>query len=75
MTTLSCQTFADRTHAGRQLAHRLQREQWSDPVVLGLARGGVPVAAEVARKLEAPMDVTCRGRSERPAIPSAGSVP
>jgi predicted phosphoribosyltransferase len=48
MEALTYQTFADRTDAGRQLADRLGREQRTDPVVLGLARGG-PVDAEVAR--------------------------
>ncbi len=49
--------FADRTQAGRQLAVRLRELGLVDPVVLGLPRGGVPVAAEVARALHAPLDV------------------
>jgi putative phosphoribosyl transferase len=49
--------FADRTDAGRQLAGRLQHLPAEGPVVVGLARGGVPVAAEVARALGAPLDV------------------
>lgn len=43
--------FADRSHAGRVLARALADESWTDPLVLGLARGGVPVAREVARAL------------------------
>lgn len=49
--------FADRTDAGRQLAGRLTHLDEDDVVVLGLPRGGVPVAAEVARALGAPLDV------------------
>ncbi len=49
--------FADRTDAGRRLGERLAARGLHDPVVLGLPRGGVPVAAEVARILGAPLDV------------------
>jgi putative phosphoribosyl transferase len=49
--------FRDRADAGRQLAWRLQQYRTEAPVVVGLPRGGVPVAAEVARALEAPLDV------------------
>jgi putative phosphoribosyl transferase len=49
--------FTDRTDAGRHLARSLERLRGSDVVVLGLPRGGVPVAFEVARTLGAPLDV------------------
>ena len=50
--------FRNRNDAGRQLAERLTAyANRHDVVVLGLPRGGVPVAAEVARVLNAPLDV------------------
>ncbi|PZR84771.1 MAG: phosphoribosyl transferase [Candidatus Nephthysia bennettiae] len=51
--------FADRTQAGRMLATRLEgfARQGRQPIVLGLPRGGVPVAFEVAQALRLPLDV------------------
>ncbi len=49
--------FRDRADAGRQLAVLLRRFRREHPIVVGMPRGGVPVAAEVARALDAPLDV------------------
>jgi putative phosphoribosyl transferase len=49
--------FRDRAHAGRALAARLGHLRDAAPVVVGLPRGGVPVAAEVAAALGAQLDV------------------
>jgi predicted phosphoribosyltransferase len=49
--------FIDRMDAGRQLAKALARYKTQRPVVLALPRGGVPVAAEVATVLDAPLDL------------------
>jgi predicted phosphoribosyltransferase len=50
--------FRDRLDAGRRLGERVRSEaRHHDPIVLGLPRGGIPVAYEVARALGAPLDV------------------
>ena len=49
--------FTSRVQAGRALADQLRHEGSPTTVVLGVPRGGVPVAAEVARALGAPLDV------------------
>jgi len=49
--------FHDRTTAGRLLAQKLSYLKDKKVVVLGLPRGGVPVAFQVARELHAPLDV------------------
>ena len=51
------EAFIDRVEAGRLLGRRLAALRLLDPVVLALPRGGVPVAAEVARALHAPLDL------------------
>lgn len=50
-------SFSDRVDAGRRLARALARYKPQRPIVLALPRGGVPVAAEVARALDAALDL------------------
>lgn len=66
------QTYEDRRDAGRQLAGKVAELELDDPVVLGLPRGGVPVAAEVADRLEAPLDVVVVRKVGAPHNPEYG---
>ena len=63
--------FKDRVDAGRRLAARL-RHLGGDVVVVGLPRGGVPVAAEVARALDATLDVIVVRKLGVPFQPELG---
>ncbi|MFE0375335.1 phosphoribosyltransferase family protein [Streptomyces inhibens] len=49
--------FTDRVDAGHRLAEALRHLEGDEPIVLGLPRGGVPVAFQVAQALKAPLDV------------------
>ena len=49
--------FQDRTEAGQLLAQRLLPYKKDRPIILAVPRGGVPVAAEVAKELQAPLDL------------------
>jgi predicted phosphoribosyltransferase/dienelactone hydrolase len=72
MLGIITQAFTDRHAAGRELAERLAKLSLEDPVVLGLARGGVPVAYEVAQELGAPLDVLVVRKIGAPANPEYG---
>ncbi len=64
--------FADRTDAGRRLAARLGHLSGADTVVVALPRGGVPVAAEVAATLGAPLDICVIRKLGVPYQPELG---
>ncbi len=64
--------FADRADAGRRLAQLLGDQSGPPPVVVALPRGGVPVAAEVARVLGAPLDVLVVRKLGHPQQPELG---
>jgi putative phosphoribosyl transferase len=61
--------FHDRAEAGRALGRRLQEQRLEDPVILGLPRGGVVVAAQVADELDAPIDVLVARKLSVPRQP------
>jgi len=68
--------FRNRQQAGRLLAAELERlqavERWADLIVLALPRGGVPVAAEIARALDVPLDVLVTRKIGAPGEPEMG---
>ncbi len=64
--------FVDRVDAGRRLAQKLQHLRGTDLVVVGLPRGGVPVAYEIARALGAPLDVIVVRKLGVPFQPELG---
>ncbi|HKS48430.1 MAG TPA: phosphoribosyltransferase family protein [Amycolatopsis sp.] len=64
--------FPDRRAGGLHLGERLREREWHDPLVLGLARGGVVVAHAVAELLEAPLDVVVARKIGAPGRPEFG---
>jgi putative phosphoribosyl transferase len=64
--------FTDRAEAGRVLAECVASLSLADPVVLALPRGGVPVAHEVAGRLEVPFDVLVTRKIGCPGQPELG---
>lgn len=64
--------FDDRVDAGRRLGALLAQRGLHDAIVLGLPRGGVPVAAEVAKALGAPLDVVVARKIGAPCQPELG---
>ncbi|WP_263253412.1 phosphoribosyltransferase [Saccharopolyspora rosea] len=68
----SSMPFGDRDEAGRRLAGRLAGYRTADAVVLGVPRGGVPVARRVAEALDAPLDVIVVRRLRVPDHPELG---
>jgi putative phosphoribosyl transferase len=70
--TAARSVFADRADAGRRLGALLSGLAADRPVILGMARGGVPVADEVARTLAAPLDVVVVRKLGHPRQPELG---
>lgn len=64
--------FSDRAEAGRKIAARLTKYKDERPVVLAIPRGGVPAAFEVARALNAPLDVAVVRKLGAPGQPELG---
>ncbi|HEX7245982.1 MAG TPA: phosphoribosyltransferase [Solirubrobacterales bacterium] len=64
--------FRDRRDAGRRLAVELLAYRDEDPVVVGLPRGGVPVAEEIAVVLDAPLEVLAVRKLGAPHNPEYG---
>ena len=64
--------FRDRRDAGRRLAAELLACEAEEPVVIGLPRGGVPVAAEIATALGAPLEVLAVRKLGAPHNPEYG---
>ena len=63
--------FDDRRQAGRLLATEVRMKHLHDPIVLAVARGGVPVGFEIARALDAPLDVISIHKLCAPDNPAA----
>ncbi len=61
--------FEDREHAGARLGDALSAYRGRGALVLGIPRGGVPVAAEVARRIDADLDVVVARKLGAPGAP------
>jgi len=66
--------FRDRQEAGRKLAEVLAKLNLVDPLVLALPRGGVPVAAEIADALKAPLDLVIVRKVGAPGNPELAAA-
>lgn len=69
---MDAELFRSRTDAGRRLSERLLDYEGQDAVVLAIPRGGVPVGAEVAKRLNARLDVIIPRKIPIPWNPEAG---
>lgn len=66
---MRAQVFHDRKDAARQLAEKLKGREFSNPLVLGIPRGGVVTGATLARELGADLDVALSRKLRHPAQP------
>lgn len=64
--------FRDREDAGRRLAALLSARRYASPIVIALPRGGVPIGLEIARELDAPLDVLLVRKIGAPFQPELG---
>ena len=64
--------FPNRLRAGELLAEELLRRDLLDPIALGIPRGGIPIAAVIAKRLSCPMDVVVLRKLPIPWSPEAG---
>lgn len=64
--------FRDRKEAGRLLAKKLMKFKGSESMIFAIPSGGVPVAAEISRELEIPMDLLIVRKIQIPYNPEAG---
>jgi predicted phosphoribosyltransferase len=64
--------FNDRKEAGQLLAEKLVRYKDSDGIVLGIPAGGLPVAKEIAERLNLPMDLIIARKIQIPYNPETG---
>ena len=64
--------FSDRADAGRRLADRLEEFKGRDTIILAIPRGGVPIGFEIAKRLQAQLDVIIPRKIPIPWNPEAG---
>ncbi|HVN63200.1 MAG TPA: phosphoribosyltransferase, partial [Candidatus Binataceae bacterium] len=64
--------FDDRADAGRRLAARLGKFRGENPIVIAVPRGGLPVGSEIARALDAPLDIVVVRKLGAPDQPELG---
>ena len=66
--------YLDRIEAGQDLAREISQREYADPVVLALPRGGVPIGVEVARLLDAPLDLVIVRKIGLPGQPELAAA-
>ncbi|HSJ46085.1 MAG TPA: phosphoribosyltransferase family protein [Euzebyales bacterium] len=64
--------FVNREDAGRRLGYNLALRSFDQPIVIGLPRGGIPVATQVAERLQAPLDLLVVRKLAYPLDPAVG---